>query len=156
MLPTQNEKVKKEKEILKMRCTVKWFDAKKGYGIISTKGGKEDYFVHQSNIVMDGFRYLCEGDIVDFDVIPGEDGRNLAVNVVPVLTMKMVKDSLKEENLFVKEVKVDANTVSMNTLGIKKGYMVVNENDVIQVGEQGMTFLDLAAYAGFDTEGLSA
>lgn len=35
MLPTQNEKVKKE--ILKMRCTVKWFDAKKGYGIISTK-----------------------------------------------------------------------------------------------------------------------
>ena len=81
-----------------MRCTVKWFDAKKGYGIISTKGGKEDYFVHQSNIVMEGFRYLCEGDIVDFDVTPGEDGRNLAVNVVPVLTMKMVKDSLKEEN----------------------------------------------------------
>ena len=156
MLPTQNEKVKKEKEILKMRCTVKWFDAKKGYGIISTKGGKEDYFVHQSNIVMDGFRYLCKGDIVDFDVIPSEDGRNLAVNVVPVLTMKMVKDSLKEENLYVKEVKADANTVSMNTLGIKKGYMVVNENDVIQVGEQGMTFLDLAAYAGFDTEGLSA
>lgn len=155
MLPTQNAKVN-EKEILKMRCTVKWFDTKKGYGIISTKGGKEDYFVHQSNIVMDGFRYLCEGDIVDFDVIPGEDGRNLAVNVVPVLTMKMVKDSLKEENLYVKEVKDDANTVSMNTLGIKKGYMVVNENDVIQVGEQGMTFLDLAAYAGFDTEGLSA
>lgn len=139
-----------------MRCTVKWFDAKKGYGIISTKGGKEDYFVHQSNIVMEGFRYLCKGDIVDFDVTPGEDGRNLAVNVVPVLTMKMVKDSLKEENLYVKEVKADANMVSMNTLGIKDGYMVVNENDVIQVGEQGMTFLDLAAYAGFDTEGLSA
>lgn len=138
-----------------MRCTVKWFDAKKGYGIISTKDGKEDYFVHQSNIVTEGFRYLCEGDIVDFDVTPGEDGRNLAVNVVPVLTMKMVKDSLKEENLYVKEVKADANTVSMNTLGIKDGYMVVNENDVIQVGEQGMTFLDLAAYAGFDTEGLS-
>ena len=139
-----------------MRCTVKWFDAKKGYGIISTKGGKEDYFVHQSNIVMEGFRYLCKGDIVDFDVTPGEDGRNLAVNVVPVLTMKMVKDSLKEENLYVKEVKADANTVSMNTLGIKKGYMVVNENDVIQVGEQGMDFLNLAAYAGYDTEGLSA
>ena len=139
-----------------MRCTVKWFDAKKGYGIISTKGGKEDYFVHQSNIVMEGFRYLCEGDIVDFDVTPGEDGRNLAVNVVPVLTMKMIEDSLKEENLYVKEVKADANTVSMNTLGIKKGYMVVNESNVIQVGEQGMTFLDLAAYAGFDTEGLSA
>lgn len=128
-----------------MRCTVKWFDTKKGYGIISTKGGKEDYFVHQSNIVMDGFRYLCEGDIVDFDVIPGEDGRNLAVNVVPVLTMKMVDDSLKEENLYVKTMK-DANATTK--------YLVVNADNIIQAGEQGMDFLNLAAYAGFDTEGL--
>ena len=138
-----------------MRCTVKWYAPKKGYGIISTKDGKEDYFVHQSNIVMDGFRYLSEGDIVDFDVIPGEDGRNLAVNVIPVLTMKMVKDSLKERNLYVKEVKADADTIVMNTLGMKKGYMVVDQNDVIQAGEQGMSFMDLAAFAGFDTEGLS-
>ena len=128
-----------------MRCTVNWFDTKKGYGIISTKGGKEDYFVHQSNIVMDGFRYLCEGDIVDFDVIPGEDGRNLAVNVVPVLTMKMVDDSLKEENLYVKTMK-DANATTK--------YLVVNADNIIQAGEQGMDFLNLAAYAGFDTEGL--
>ena len=128
-----------------MRCTVKWFDTKKGYGIISTKGGKEDYFVHQSNIVMDGFRYLCEGDIVDFDVIPGEDGRNLAVNVVPVLTMKMVDDSLKEENLYVKTMK-DANATTK--------YLVVNADNIIQAGEQGMDFLNLAAAAGFATEGL--
>ena len=130
-----------------MRCTVKWFDTKKGYGIISTKGGKEDYFVHQSNIVMDGFRYLCEGDIVDFDVIPGEDGRNLAVNVVPVLTMKMVKDSLKEENLYVKTMK-DAYKVTK--------YLVVDADNVIKTSEQGMDFLNLAAFAGYDTEGLSA
>lgn len=75
---------------------------------------------------------------------------------MPILTMKMVKDSLKEENLFVKEVKADANTITMNTLGMDKCYMVVDENNVTQVGENGMTFLDLAAYAGFDTEGLSA
>ena len=130
-----------------MRCTVKWFDTKKGYGIISTKGGKEDYFVHQSNIVMDGFRYLCEGDIVDFDVIPGEDGRNLAVNVVPVLTMKMVKDSLKEENLYIQTMK-DAHKVTK--------YLVVDANNVIKTSEQGMDFLNLAAFAGYDTEGLSA
>ena len=128
-----------------MRCTVKWFDTKKGYGIISTKGGKEDYFVHQSNIIMEGFRYLCEGDIVDFDVIPGEDGRNLAVNVIPVLTMKMVKDSLKEENLYVKTMK-DAYKVTK--------YLVVDNKDVLQTSEQGMDFLNLAAFAGFDTEGL--
>lgn len=129
-----------------MRCTVKWFDAKKGYGIISTKGGKEDYFVHQSNIVMEGFRYLCEGDIVDFDVTPGEDGRNLAVNVVPVLTMKMVKDSLRKENLHVETMK-DAYGVTM--------YQVADQNNVLQSSEQGMSFLDLAAFTGFDIEDLA-
>lgn len=137
-----------------MQGTTKWFNNQKGYGFITDSEGK-DVFVHHNNIVMDGFRHLNEDDIVNYELGAGKDGREQAVNVVPVLTMKMVKDSLKEENLYVKEVKADANTVSMNTLGIKDGYMVVNENDVIQVGEQGMTFLDLAAYAGFDTEGLS-
>lgn len=138
-----------------MRGTVKWFNAQKGYGFLKDLESKKDVFVHHSNIMMDGFRHLNEDDIVNFELGAGKDGREQAINVKPILTMKMVKDSLKEENLYVKEVKADANTVSMNTLGIKKGYMVVNENDVIQVGEQGMTFLDLAAYAGFDTEGLT-
>ena len=136
-----------------MKGTVKWFD--KGYGFITDSEGKE-HFAHHSSIIMDGFRHLNEDDIVNFELGTGKNGREQAISVQPVLTMKMVRDSLKEENLYVKEVKADANTVSMNTLGIKDGYMVVNENDVIQVGEQGMTFLDLAAYAGFDTEGLSA
>ena len=138
-----------------MRGTVKWFNAQKGYGFLKDLESKKDVFVHHSNIMMDGFRHLNEDDIVNFELGAGKDGREQAINVKPILTMKMVKDSLKEENLYVKEVKADANTVSMNTKKIKKGYMVVNENDVIQVGEQGMTFLDLAAYAGFDTEGLT-
>ena len=139
-------------------ATVKWFNAQKGYGFLTDSETKEDVFVHYSNLIMDGFKSLHEDDMVEYELGTGagKDSREQAINVKPILTMKMVKDSLKEENLYVKEVKADANTVSMNTLGIKDGYMVVNENDVIQVGEQGMTFLDLAAYAGFDTEGLSA
>jgi CspA family cold shock protein len=138
-----------------MQGTVKWFNLQKGFGFITDSEGKE-HFVHHSSIVMHGFRHLNEDDIVNFELGTGNSGKEQAINVKPILTMKMVKDSLKEENLYVKEVKADANTVSMNTLGIKKGYMVVNENDVIQVGEQGMDFLNLAAYAGYDTEGLSA
>ena len=136
----------------------KWFDSQKGYGFLVDSETKEDVFVHYSNLIMDGFKSLHEDDMVEYELGTGagKDSREQAINVKPILTMKMVKDSLKEENLYVKEVKADANTVSMNTLGIKKGYMVVNESNVIQVGEQGMTFLDLAAYAGFDTEGLSA
>lgn len=138
-----------------MQGTVKWFNAQKGYGFIVDSEGKE-HFIYHSNIVMDGFKTLNEDDIVNFELGTGTNGREQAINVKPILTMKMIKDSLKEENLHVKEVKADANTVVMNALGMKKGYMVVDQNDVIQAGEQGMTFLDLAAYTGFDTEGLSA
>lgn len=137
-----------------MKGTVKWFNAQRGYGFITDSEGK-DVFVHHSNIVMDGFRHLNEDDIVNFELGAGKDGREQAISVQPVLTMKMVKDSLKEENLYVKEIKRNKNTIVMNALNMTKGYMVVNENDVIQVGENGMSFLDLAAFSGFDTEGLA-
>lgn len=138
-----------------MQGTVKWFDNQKSYGFLTDMEGK-DVFVHHSNIVMGGFRHLNENDIVSFELGAGNDGKQQAINVQPILTMRMVEDSLKEENLYVKKVKADKNTIIMNALGMKKGYMVVDENNVIQAGENGMTFLDLAAYAGFDTEGLSA
>lgn len=138
-----------------MQGTTKWFDAQKGYGFITDSEDKE-HFVHHSNIIMDGFRHLNEEDIVNFELGTGNNGREQAINVKPILTMKMIKGSLKEENLYVKEFKADKNTIVMNALGIKKGYQVVNENNVIQAGENGMTFLDLAAFAGFDIEGLSA
>ena len=137
-----------------MQGTVKWFNAQKGYGFIVDPEGK-DVFVYHSNIVMDGFRHLNEDDIVNFELGAGKDGREQAVNVKPMLTMKMVEDSLKEENLHVKKIKSNKNTIIMNALGMDKGYMVVDENDVIQAGENGMSFLDLAAYTGFDIEGLT-
>ena len=118
----------------------------KGYGFITDSEGKE-HFAHHSSIIMD--------DIVNFELGTGKNGREQAISVQPVLTMKMVRDSLKEGNLFVKEVKADTNIVSMNTLGMTKGYMVVNENNVIKAGEQGMSFLELAAFTGYNTEGLS-
>ena len=105
---------------------------------------------------MDGYRHLNEDDFVNYELGTGKDGRKQAINVHPVLTRKMVEDSLKEENLYVKEIKSNKNTIVMNTLGMSKSYMVVDQNNVVQAGENGMTFLDLAAFAGFDTEGLSA
>ncbi len=56
-----------------MTGTVKWFDTKRGYGFINGDDGKE-YFVHQSNIQMKGFRKLDECDIVDFEVGIGGNG----------------------------------------------------------------------------------
>ena len=60
-----------------MKGTVKWFNAKKGFGFISDEEGK-DVFVHFSALQMDGFNVLEEGDEVEFEVIDGEKGPQAA------------------------------------------------------------------------------
>ena len=133
-----------------MRGTVKWFNAQKGYGFLTDLESKKDVFVHHSNIIMDGFRHLNEDDIVNFELGAGKDGREQAVDVKPMLTIKMVEDSLKEENLYVKEIKSNKNTIVMNALNMNKGYMVVDGNNVLQTDENGMSFIELAAYENFE------
>ena len=61
---------------------VKWFNAEKGYGFITTDEGK-DVFVHYSSIQADGFRYLEEGQTVTFDIVEGDRGQQ-AANVTVV------------------------------------------------------------------------
>lgn len=64
-----------------MTGTVKWFNDKKGFGFIEPDDGLEDFFVHQSNIDMDGFRTLSENDRVEFETGKDERGRTRAINV---------------------------------------------------------------------------
>ncbi|HEL0783443.1 TPA: cold-shock protein [Streptococcus equi subsp. zooepidemicus] len=59
--------------------TVKWFNAEKGFGFISTENG-QDVFAHFSAIRSDGFRSLDEGQRVTFDVEDGQRGPQ-AVNI---------------------------------------------------------------------------
>ena len=61
--------------------TVKWFNPDKGYGFISREDG-DDLFVHYSEIQMDGFKTLDEGDRVEYEVGPGKKpGETQAINV---------------------------------------------------------------------------
>lgn len=60
---------------------VKWFNPEKGYGFITTEGVDEDLFVHYSEIQMEGFRTLKEDEVVEFDIIDGNDGKLQAANV---------------------------------------------------------------------------
>ncbi|MCR2784090.1 MULTISPECIES: cold-shock protein [unclassified Microbacterium] len=62
--------------------TVKWFNAEKGFGFITGADG-QDVFVHYSNVEMDGFRVLEEGQQVEFTVGSGQKGPQAeAVRVV--------------------------------------------------------------------------
>jgi len=56
-----------------MTGKVKWFNAEKGYGFITTEEGS-DLFVHYSQIQKDGYKSLEEGEAVEFDVVEGNKG----------------------------------------------------------------------------------
>ena len=59
---------------------VKWFDPVKGYGFIAGDTGA-DIFVHQSDILMKGFRNLEVGQRVSYQIESTDKG-NKAINVV--------------------------------------------------------------------------
>lgn len=124
-----------------MQGTVKWFNSQKGYGFLVDSETNEDIFVHWSMLQMNGFKALNKEDLVEYEILDGTNGRKQAINVKAILTRKMIEDSLKAEGLHVRNMK--------DAFG-NGAYMVVDQNNVIQAGEQGMSFLELAAYAGFE------
>ena len=52
--------------------TVKWFNDKKGFGFIEPSEGDKDLFVHMSEIQMEGFKTLREGQSVEYQEGSGE------------------------------------------------------------------------------------
>jgi len=54
--------------------TVKWFNDAKGYGFITPSDGSPDVFVHFSDIQIDGFKTLTEGQKVEFEISQGPKG----------------------------------------------------------------------------------
>jgi CspA family cold shock protein len=62
--------------------TVKWFDDAKGFGFLQQDGGG-DVFVHHTEINMQGFKTLSEGDRVEFDTTQGPKGPK-ATNVTKI------------------------------------------------------------------------
>jgi CspA family cold shock protein len=63
--------------------TVLWFNNSKGYGFIGREGAP-DLFVHFSGIVSEGYKSLAQGDEVEYEVVPGANGRPQAASVVRI------------------------------------------------------------------------
>ena len=62
--------------------TVKWFNPTKGFGFIEPDDGGKDAFVHISAVERAGLPGLREGQKVQFDIVPGRDGKSSAENLV--------------------------------------------------------------------------
>ncbi len=62
--------------------TVKWFNATKGFGFIQPDDGSKDAFVHISAVERAGLSGLREGQKVEFDLVPGRNGKSSAENLV--------------------------------------------------------------------------
>ncbi len=64
--------------------TVKWFNTTKGYGFIAPDDGGKDVFVHISAVEQAGMTGLADDQKVEFDLIEGRDGRQMAGNLKAV------------------------------------------------------------------------
>ena len=52
---------------------VKWFSTEKGYGFIRREGG-EELFVHHTDIDVDGYASLRNGESVEFEIFESDRG----------------------------------------------------------------------------------
>jgi len=62
--------------------TVKWFNPTKGYGFIEPEDGSKDTFVHISAVEKAGLTTLNEGQKVEYELVPGQNGKSSAENLI--------------------------------------------------------------------------
>ena len=62
-------------------CHINYTYNTKGYGFIAPDGGSKDVFVHISAVERSGLTGLADNQKVTFDIEPGRDGREAAVNI---------------------------------------------------------------------------
>ena len=62
------------KEVKMSTGTVKWFNDAKGFGFITPSDGGKDLFAHHTEIQMDGYKSLKEGQQVEFETTQGAKG----------------------------------------------------------------------------------
>ncbi len=76
--------ISQRKRVIMPTGVVKWFNPTKGYGFIQPDDGGKDVFVHISTVESAGLQSLNEGQKVQYEVVPGRDGKLAAENLAVV------------------------------------------------------------------------
>lgn len=66
-------KISKE-GLMIQKGTVKWWNDSKGFGFLIPSDGGKDVFAHYTELRMDGFKTLIEGQAVEFELKVSERG----------------------------------------------------------------------------------
>lgn len=82
---------------------VKWFNNTKGFGFISPDEGGQDLFVHYSDVQMQGYRNLVQGQRVSYAFNDGPKG--------PAATQVVVLDAVVATNQKIKHEILEEITV---------------------------------------------
>ncbi len=61
---------------------VKWFDEERGYGFIRPFKRGDDVFVHIEDVKGAGYKTLGAGDLVEYNIHSGNDGKDRAIDIV--------------------------------------------------------------------------
>ncbi len=61
--------------------TVKWFNPSKGYGFVEPSDGSKDVFIHISALERAGISSLSEGQKIEYELVPGNNGKTSADSV---------------------------------------------------------------------------
>lgn len=64
--------------------TVKWFNQEKGYGFICPSEGGDDAFVHITAVHQAGLKGLDEGQVIEYELVAGRNGKMAAQNLAVV------------------------------------------------------------------------
>lgn len=64
-----------------LKGTVKWFNARKGYGFIIPENGEKDIFIHVTQLEKTGLRRLFDGQSVNYELYEDKDGKPAATEV---------------------------------------------------------------------------
>ncbi len=101
---TEEEEIEHEEiehEIVERRPArgrVRWYERSLGYGFVHEDGNSKEIFVHQKFLQMPGVRKLRNGQRIVFELCKTSKGKEIALNVIPIMERPGAVEKYKAEH----------------------------------------------------------